>query len=495
MEFNIIYVIIMTTLLFIMTLVFPFMNYKYKKIPDYKIGIIEHNIESTPIYDILSGKQCEDNKKTSNILGYYFGYESGFEFNSKTYTKDEKGEICDEGSYCDSFKSHRDLIIEYKYFKNTRLCTSKRPNKNYFDYLKYSIGINETCKIGTKKCGKLDVKRILCVKETENCPINDIIYNNQANYTNNNITYNSIRINLTKTDEYIHYTNQKTDNFIITNLTIIGGGESSFPCGSNDNNEFDFISPVDINTFCKGTNTSYKYYFFNKLSSVEFNQFKDENNLDNIKLHEYEYTYKDDMELFSTGYFSLNKEDLKILKKPSDINKNNKYCKKMTTSFRVGWICLLVFGIFSVMGLPGLVFEFLDITILQIIVKLFLILVCLTIIICGIIQIIMKNKLFLITSYIPDFIFNDDTKNIKNQFNVGLVYSIAYSFIVFINIPFLIMEFNKYKNNRKNSEKKTPLISGNEKQTELSHVKENNDTPDTPDTPQPSDNWIYTTQN
>ena len=198
------------------------------------------------------------------------------------------------------------------------------------------------------------------------------------------------------------------------------------------------------------------------------------------------------MELFSTGYFSLNKEDLKILKKPSDINKNNKYCKKMTTSFRVGWICLLVIGIFSVMGLPGLVFEFLDITILQIIVKLFLILVCLTIIICGIIQIIIKNKLFLITSYIPDFIFNDDTKNIKNQFNVGLVYSIAYSFIVFINIPFLIIEFNKYKKNKKNSEKKTPLISGNEKKTELSHVKENNVTPDTP---QPSDNWIYTTQN
>ena len=198
------------------------------------------------------------------------------------------------------------------------------------------------------------------------------------------------------------------------------------------------------------------------------------------------------MELFSTGYFSLNKEDLKILKKPSDINKNNKYCKKMTTSFRVSWICLLVFGILCVMGLPPLVVNFFDIIIIQIIVKLFSILVCLTIIICGIIQIIMKNKLFLITSYIPDFIFNDDTKNIKNQFNVGLVYSISYSFIALINILFLIMEFNKCKNNRKYSEKKTPLISGNEKKTELSHVKESNDTPETP---QPSDNWIYNTQN
>ena len=81
---------------------------------------------------------------------------------------------------CHDFDSCKDLI-EYKYFQNTRLCTSKRPNKNYFDYLKYSIRINESYKTGTKKCRKLDVKRILCVEEIENCPINDIVYNDQPN--------------------------------------------------------------------------------------------------------------------------------------------------------------------------------------------------------------------------------------------------------------------------------------------------------------------------
>ncbi len=85
-----------------------------------------------------------------------------------------------------------------------------------------------------KKCGKLDVNRILCVKETEKCPINDIVYNSQSNFTNNNITYNSLKINLTNNNEYIHFTNEQTENFIITNLSIIGGGESAFPCGSND---------------------------------------------------------------------------------------------------------------------------------------------------------------------------------------------------------------------------------------------------------------------
>ena len=33
-----------------------YLTYTYKNIPNYKVGIIEHNLESTPIYDILSGK-------------------------------------------------------------------------------------------------------------------------------------------------------------------------------------------------------------------------------------------------------------------------------------------------------------------------------------------------------------------------------------------------------------------------------------------------------
>ena len=58
------------------------------------------------------------------------------------------------------------------------------------------------------------------MKDTETCPINDIVYNNQENYSNNNINYTSIKINTENKDEneYIHYTNEKTENFIITIL-------------------------------------------------------------------------------------------------------------------------------------------------------------------------------------------------------------------------------------------------------------------------------------
>ena len=74
---------------------------------------------------------------------------------------------------------------------------------------------------------ELDYNRILCVKDTEDCPINDIVYNNLSEYESNGIPYHTIEI---KDNEYSHYTNKKTDNYIITTLTSLGGSEEGFPC-------------------------------------------------------------------------------------------------------------------------------------------------------------------------------------------------------------------------------------------------------------------------
>ena len=393
------YPIILSMYLIIQGILIVFLvTYTYENIPDYKLGIIEHNLESTPIYDILSGEQCEDYSKTSNILGYYFGYDEGCEYNDKSYTKDDDRLMCSE------FDANHNLI-EYKYFKGARLCTSKRPNKNYFDYLQSSIGINEICKEGTKKCGKLDANRILCVNEGEKCPINDIAYNNQSNYIKDNITYESVKI---KYNEYIHYTNEQTENYIITNLTIIGGGESAFPCGSNDNDKFYDISEVDINKYCKGKEKNYTYYYFNKLSSVTFEQFYKENNLSLIDLVEYKDIYdKGDMVVLSTGYFSLSEEDIKIIKKPSDINKNKNSFKTVPIFYRIGLICALVLGFSFIIILMLINYKFGEINIFHIIAICFVILMCLIIIISGLIQMIVINLLYTITGYIPDFLFNN----------------------------------------------------------------------------------------
>ena len=329
------------------------------------------------------------------------------------------------------------------------------------------------------------------MKDTETCPINDIVYNNQENYSNNNINYTSIKINTENKDEneYIHYTNEKTENFIITNLSIIGVEGLAVPCGSNDNDEFNSISIVDINKFCKGENTSYKYYYFNELSSVGYWMFFRENNLSSIRIYDYRNNDKvKKMTLFSTGYFSLSDEDIKNLKKPSNINKNNdKYLKIMNKYYIVCFIFVIILGasfLFicqPIMGEEG--------TIRQIIVICYIISICLIIIICGIIEMAMENKLFLFNGYIPDFIFNDDVNKIKNK-KVGLIHMLAYLFIFIIQIPLLIINIHKFKN--KDLKEKKPLISENEKSTELSLKKENYIIPDSP---QSSDFWNPDTQN
>ena len=67
--------------------------YKSVTIPDNLINIIQHNLESTPIMDILFDNQCENNN-TSNLLGYYYGFDSGFIYNNKSYNKKNRKKIC-----------------------------------------------------------------------------------------------------------------------------------------------------------------------------------------------------------------------------------------------------------------------------------------------------------------------------------------------------------------------------------------------------------------
>ena len=89
----------------------------------------------------------------------------------------------------------------------------------------------------------------------------------------------------------------------------------------------------------------------------------------------------------------------------------------------------------------------------------------------------MKNKLFKVKSYIPDFLFNYDIENIKNQKNVGLAHLLAYLILFIIQIPLLILTIKEMKSLKKEK----PLISKNEKNTGLSLAKK------TPETRLPSD--------
>ena len=446
-----------------------YVQYKNEYYPDYKMEIIQHNLESTPIYDILSDYECGDDN-SSNILGYYYGYDYGYlcsrGYNRWTQRYNTYSEGDDDIS-TDELKPHGE--IEYKYFEGKRLCTSKRPNKNYFDYLKFSVGINEKYKTGTKECGKLDINRILCINKDDDCPINDIAYSNKEEYIYNNITYKTVNIN---DKEFIHYTNQQKKNFIITNLTVLGGDGEGYPCGSNDNNIFGLFESVEKNTYCKGNYTDFKYYYFKNLSTISLDQFYEENKLKEIDLPNYEKNthLKGFMTLFSTGYFSLNEYDIKNLKNPFSINNNEKYFKTIKKLFSICLTTIIVIGaatflvILPIYKEASFECEGKKKYITKFIIYIVLILVYLIILICGIIEIAMINKLNNTTSDdIPNYLVNDFVDQMKkDKYEVAYVHVFLFLFLILIITPLAIqqiikMEIKCFKDTNNFKERKVEL--------------------------------------
>ena len=56
------------------------------------------------------------------------------------------------------------------------------------------------------------------------------------------------------------------------------------------------------------------------------------------------------MSLFSTGYFSLNENDIKNLKDPSSFNKNEHYNKLMSKIIYSGFILFIIVAIYTLIG-------------------------------------------------------------------------------------------------------------------------------------------------
>lgn len=413
-----------------------------EKIPNYIIKIMKYNLESTPIMDILIDNQCL-NSDTSNVLGYYYGFDAGFEYRGKSYSEEYRKEICKWYNKDECYKINAQNEIPYRFYKGKRLCTSKRPHKNYFDYVKSSVDKNSYCPKGQVSCGKLDYNRQLCVKDTEKCPINDIVYNNQSEYESNGITYYTVKIN---DNEYLHYTNQKINNYIITNLTLLGGFGKGFPCGANDNNHFYVFSLIENNMFCEGQNKNYKYYFYKNLSTIPLEQFYIENEVDLSYLPEYKnLTNLQYMTLFSTGFFSLSKKDIDNFKSSTTgLEKNNKYNKSMAKCSFICFVTIIVLGGYSFFAI--FIGFSIGNTLAKIIVLTISILITLLIVICGLIEIIMGKQIFELTGYIPNF-FYSEVKDIKSS--SGNAHFWAFLAYLIFQIPFYVALIIRYRKERK----------------------------------------------
>ena len=86
--------------------------------------------------------------------------------------------------------------------------------RNYLDLLKQISSFDKNkCEGSYKKCGILDnLNNPLCIENENECPINDIVINNNKSLEG----YKTIKFK--EKNLYLHYTNKKTDNMIITKI-------------------------------------------------------------------------------------------------------------------------------------------------------------------------------------------------------------------------------------------------------------------------------------
>ena len=106
--------------------------------------------------------------------------------------------------------------VNLKKWHSTEFCSKKFINMTgYKDFFKNSVGKNENCKSGYKKCGKLDnMDNYICILDNETCPINDIIISEKNDLPN----YEKYQLN---DSLYIYYRNNNSEKSVITKLKTV----------------------------------------------------------------------------------------------------------------------------------------------------------------------------------------------------------------------------------------------------------------------------------
>ena len=254
---SILFFLIYITFLIIYIIFCPSLN-----IEDEVFIQLENDYKSSPIIN-LNKENCQDENST-NILGYFSGIPKG-----RTYTKQPQSycpqnpfnfligsckenpwlnyDVCtiinnvnqDSSTYIYYDKKYCKNVDEikrknYTKFNGCELCSINNKDNiklNYDILIKNSTKTKEEClnQKGMKICGMLDeLNQIVCLNENIECPLNDIIINNNSTHkeiiNNTEIIYDTIPIEVK--NYFIHYTNKNIGKQIISGFNISFG----YPC-------------------------------------------------------------------------------------------------------------------------------------------------------------------------------------------------------------------------------------------------------------------------
>ena len=333
---------------------------------------IKTSLNDYPLADFEYSELCPNTKYSGNL--YLFpGFTKGCTcVGISRYYYDQSGQnevnpgSCSTNQSlngCKDIEKMQEKQIDYWY--QGKFCSklyekSESEFKGYLYFLNNSVLEGENCQIGYKKCGKLDdMGNYLCIKNEEDCPINDIIESNAIRPDlDNNYSYANIG------NKYFYYTNS-SNNSIITKLKVTEGDKlcidktyyyTEFPQYILDNN-FKYYS-------CRNKIEGELYEKdFKPLDTIKKREFYLNSNVDVISKYKEPrtapyysfpfYSLEANMSLYAKRYIGYNKECLKkhgafdINKSPfneDNINELNDIVKKtISKNDVVKWVSIIFF--------------------------------------------------------------------------------------------------------------------------------------------------------
>jgi len=229
------------------------------------------NLEKlTPLVKIISSRKIKTNENIYNLFGgyklYMHAYNNcsyNFIYTCNSDREDNKIEYCPNDkkklNYSTCVNDPNIKWFIYRPIGNLYFYAEKKSKEYSFTKLaKYTVKKGENCPIDKKQCGYLTEDSILCLNNTDICPINDIIINNQSTFSIDNITYNHIQF---MDDNYIHYTNEKIDNKIIFDLLFsIEHPLSLIEINNNDYNKIFKLHYSEVDSYYNGNIDNIKVY-------------------------------------------------------------------------------------------------------------------------------------------------------------------------------------------------------------------------------------------
>lgn len=193
-------------------------------------GIID-DLKKTPILDLVIK---DDYLYLEGYERHIFAKYNGTNIGCKCEDEITKGDCSEEQKRlnCDFFRINKDDFDKYrnKYFFVKR--------ENFFDFHKHLIvPKNKKCPKGKKQCGILDsLGNILCLNETEACPLNDILIDNKESKDG----YKSEKLNEGK---FIHFINESTTKHLISDFSVFYQDK---PCFYSQDIFWETFMPLEI---------------------------------------------------------------------------------------------------------------------------------------------------------------------------------------------------------------------------------------------------------